>query len=102
MQHDTSDLDWLFPDEPPSQAELAAAAVASDPRVFRVEAPGEQAVPFASLIAAMAEPPLDPEATIRDAAGTCLALTAHQRAAWITTGPGAQRVDAEAHGRRAA
>ena len=101
MQHDDPN-DFLFPDEPPSTTELAANRVASDPRTFRVEAYGEQAVPFSTLIAAIAEPPMDPESVVRDAAGRALAVCEHGRAAWRLTLVGAQRVDDEAHGRRAA
>jgi hypothetical protein len=102
MQHDALDDDWTHAPEPPSSAELTANRLATDPRVFRVDAEGEPSMPFATLIAALSEPPAGQESRIVDAAGTALAVAAYRRAAWLTTGPGAERVDAEAHGRAVA
>jgi hypothetical protein len=102
MQYDTSDRDWLFPDEPPSQAELAAAAVASDPTFRRTDMPR---VKFSTLIAAVAEPPLEPEALVVDAANRCHAHASDaesDRARWIATATGRIQLEAEANGRRAA
>lgn len=100
MQHD--DSDWTHAPEPPSAAELTANVLATSPGCWRTDAEGEPAMPFATLIAAIAEPPHSPEARIVDAAGRGLAVAAYRRAEWLLTLTGQDRVDAEAHGRRVA
>lgn len=65
--------------------------------VYRIEAGGEEAIPLPSLIDATSEPPMSPEAEIRDASG-CLAQATPDHYGWAITRLGAQRIEREAHG----
>jgi hypothetical protein len=88
------DDDWLFPDESPSSTSMAVVLPASA-GVYRVEAQGEEATPFHTLIEATAEPPMSPEAEVRGPGG-CLAQCTADRAAWFFTQLGAARIEREA------
>jgi hypothetical protein len=65
--------------------------------VWRVEAHGEEGIPYPTLIDATAEPPMSPEAEVRGPGG-CFAQSALDRAGWVITRLGAARIEVEANG----
>lgn len=94
MRPTTSDDDWLRPDATPSERTPTVTVFAG---VFRIEAQGEEATRFRTLIAAAAEPPMTPEAEIRGAGGR-LAECHPDCAKWVLTTLGKERVELEARG----
>jgi hypothetical protein len=90
--------DWLCPEtEPPTSDESQTLPAFAG--VFRIEALGEEGVPFPTLIDALCEPPRFPDAEIRGKGG-CLAQCHPDRARWMPTTIGKQRIEREAHGMR--
>jgi hypothetical protein len=92
VSHD--DSDWLDPDDSPEPDSSSPLRV-SFSGVYRVEAQGEEATPFHTLIEATAEPPMSPEAEVRGPGG-CLAQCTADRAVWFFTQLGAARIEREA------
>lgn len=88
-----ADSDWLSPDESPSSTSNLKLPVFAG--VYRVEAQGEDGVPYPSLLEAAAEAPTSPEAEIRGKGG-CLAHCHPDDAAWVLTGLGKLRIAREA------
>ena len=67
--------------------------------IWRIEAQGEDGIPFDTLIDATAEPPMTPEAEVRGPGG-CMAQSHPDNACWVFALLGAQRFEQEAHGAR--
>lgn len=95
MRPNESDADWLEPDEPPSSTNNVVLPAYAG--VYCIDAQGEQGVPHPSLIAAIAEPPMSPEAEVRGAGG-CLAEASPDAIAWVLTNLGKDRIAREARG----
>lgn len=91
MTQPTSDADWLEPEPDTSARPVVEQAF---PGVYRIEAQGEDGVPFDTLVEALAEPPMGAEAEIRGKGG-CLAQSHPDAARWVTTQLGAQRIERE-------
>lgn len=95
MTHD-ADSDWIGRQATLTPAEAHAAALEMDPGCYLLDSEGDALQPFADIITATSEAPRTPEATISDAAGYCLAMCATDRAAWVFTVLGTQRVEVDA------
>ncbi len=83
------DSDWIPGDGPMSDRERFENLLAQDPGCYLRDSDADAVQPFAHLETAMMLPPAGPEASIRDAAGRCLAHADQERAAWIVTQLGA-------------
>lgn len=93
MSQSTNDTDWLSPES------VTDARMVVDPPfagVYRVEAQGEEGVRFDTLVEALAEPPMSAEAEIRGKGG-CLAQSHPDRAEWVRTRIGRERIERELH-----
>lgn len=88
------DTDWLD-----AEPDTSAAAVTHPPfaGVWRIEQQGEEGIPYDTLIDAQTEMPMSPEAEIRGEGG-CLAQAHPDRAGWVFTQIGAERIRREANG----
>lgn len=84
--------DWLTPEPVDACADTERPAPFAG--CYRIEAHGEHAVQFPTLLAATAEPPQDPEAEIRGNGG-CLAQATPDHAGWAITLLGARRIASE-------
>jgi hypothetical protein len=91
MSQRDADSDWLDPEPDTDLRPLASKPFAG---VWRIEAHGEEGMPFDTLLSATTEPPMDPEAEVRGQGG-CLAQSHPDRAGWIYTALGAARIRAE-------
>jgi hypothetical protein len=88
------DDDWITPLPTPSERAPQAKPFAG---VYRIEASGEEAVRFASLIQASVEPPTSPESELRGVGG-CLAECHPDECRWVLTALGRDRIELEARG----
>lgn len=95
MSNDADD-DWLAPHEAMTAEERFEALLVSDPGCYLRDSEADSAQPFADIVTATAEAPASPEATVRDAAGQCLAMSSPDRASWVFTRLGAMRVELDA------
>jgi hypothetical protein len=92
---DRFDHDWIHATE--SDTDLRPVTAPPFAGVFRVEAAGEDGVPFDTLLDATTEPPMTPEAEVRGKGG-CLAQSNPEYCGWVYTMLGAQRIEREAGG----
>ncbi len=91
----TADSDWLNPDPVDVTADTERPAPFAG--VYRIEAQGEDGVPFPTLLDATSSAPMSPEAEIRGKGG-CLAQATPDHAGWAITELGARRIEQESAG----